>query len=205
MSSLQRFLALALAAALFTACSSTRFVSTWKEPTAGPGELAGQKIAAFVMSSEQGSRRAAEDTLASELRARGADGIAGYTLLPGDTAKDRDAAKRKLEQAGVGVVVVMRPAGQEQELRSTPGTWHTVPRYRSWSGYWGYGWGAVYEPGEIRTDTIVSVETVVYSVASDKLIWAGRSKTTNPSDVGSFVEELAAAVDDEMRQSGLLR
>jgi hypothetical protein len=88
-----------------------------------------------------------------------------------------------------------RPAGQPASAR-----------YGSfWGGYYRYGWGAVYEPGYLRTDTIVTVETLVYSLADDKLIWAGASQTTNPSSLDGFVRELAGKVADQMRKEGLLK
>lgn len=203
---LAKILAAAIIVLALGACSSTRFVSTWKEPTAGPTALDGQRIAAFVVSENAGTRRTAEDVLARELTARGALGVAGYTLLPGEQAKDREAAKVKLQQEGIVAVVVMRAVGKEQEVSSTPSTyWYRAPSYRRWGGYWGHGWGGVYSPGEVRTDTYVFVEILAYDLSSEKLIWAGRSKTTNPDDVAAFVTELATAVDDEMRKSGLLR
>ena len=56
----------------------------------------------------------------------------------------------------------------------------------------------------MRTDTIVSVETLVYSLAQDKLVWAGRSTTTNPRQVGPFVQELTAKVASELKKVGLI-
>jgi hypothetical protein len=52
-----------------------------------------------------------------------------------------------------------------------------------WGGYWGYGWGAPYGTvtgGEVRTDYIVSIETLIYSVKQNKLVFGAQSKTTNP-------------------------
>ena len=76
----------------------------------------------------------------------------------------------------------MRPVAKEKEISSTPSTMYMGPRYGGyWGGYYGYGWGGAYGGTEIRTDTIVIVETLVYSLKQNKLVWAGESKTTNPS------------------------
>ena len=48
-----------------------------------------------------------------------------------------------------------------------------------YGGFYGYGWGAAYSPGYLRTDTIVHVETLVYDLNQNKLVWAGQSKTRN--------------------------
>jgi len=64
----------------------------------------------------------------------------------------------------------------------------------------GRPWGGT----EIRTDTIVSVETLVYSLRQNKLVWAGQSQTTNPGKVDGFVREIATAAAQEMRKQGLI-
>ncbi len=38
----------------------------------------------------------------------------------------------------------------------------------------------------------------------EKLVWAGRSETTNPKDLEAFISDYASEVDDELRKSGLL-
>ena len=50
----------------------------------------------------------------------------------------------------------------------------------------------------------MTVETLVYSLKQNKLLWAGQSKTTNPSNVDAFVKELAAGAVREMKKVGLL-
>ena len=197
---------IALLASLLAGCGSTRFVSTWKEPTAGPGSLVGQKIATFVLSPQESVRRSAEELLANEISARGAAGVAGYTLLPGEQARDQEKAKQVLQDNDFGYALVLRAVDKEHEERYVPGeTWHSPVVYRSWGGYWRYGWTAVHEPGYMTTDTVYTVETLLYSLEDEKLVWAGRSETTNPGDLETFISDYAAAVDDELRKSGLLR
>jgi hypothetical protein len=194
----------ALAAA---ACASTSFNSTWRNPAATPGNFQGQKVAALVMSPDQAVRFGAEDALARELTARGAVGIPAYSLIPKELTKDKEKAKEFLEKAEVAGVVVMRVVGKDQQVTQTAGGMYWGgPAYATFwgGGYYGYGWGAVYSPGYITTDTIVSVETLVYSLKQDKLVWAGQSETTNPSKVGPFISELVAKVAAEMKKEGLV-
>ena len=48
------------------------------------------------------------------------------------------------------------------------------------------------------------VETLVYSLEQDRLVWAGVSRTFNPSEIEGFVSELASAITKEMTKAGLL-
>lgn len=195
---------LALAAMLAgSACATTTFSSIWKAPDAPQIVLSGQKVAAVVMAPSDGTRRTAEDALARELTRRGVEGVASYTFLSDQDLKDEAAAKARLQQAGIEGVVVMRVVSQDQSVTYAPSTW-SRGYYPSFWGYWGYGWGTVYSPGYVRTDTVVNVETLVYSVSGDTLLWAGVSGTTNPSKVDAFVTEIVDEAAKEMRKSGLL-
>jgi hypothetical protein len=117
-------------------------------------------------------------------------------LLPGQEPRDPQAARQVLQQAGVEGAVAMRVVGREKETTYVPPTF---------GGYWAGTWPRAYDPGYTVTDTLVSVETRVYSVPQDKLLWAGKSVTTNPAKVDAFVKELSAKTADEMQKAGLLR
>jgi hypothetical protein len=58
--------------------------------------------------------------------------------------------------------------------------------------------------GDIRTDTIVQVETLVYSLRQNKLVWGGQSKLTNPSSIDKTIEKLATAAAKELQKQGLI-
>jgi len=194
---------------ILTACASTTFNSTWMAPGSGPMNFAGQKVAALVMSTNEGNRLGAEGELARQLTARGVLGIPAFNLIPPNESRNKEKAKALFEAAGIAGVVAMRVVGTHRETTSSPsmGYWG-APYYGSFwggGGYYGYGWGAVYDPGYLRTDTIVSVETLVYDMKADKLIWAGRSQTTNPQKVDALVKELVAGAASEMRKQGLIR
>jgi hypothetical protein len=63
----------------------------------------------------------------------------------------------------------------------------------------------VYDPGYVRTDTVVAVQTLVFSMAQDKLVWAGQTQTTNPEKVGPFIQDLTDKVAAELKKQGLIR
>jgi len=195
-----------LASVTLSACATTGFVSTWKAPDATPLQLSGSKVAAVVMIGNEAARRAAEDALAREITARGAQGVAMYTIQPEARPDNEQAVRAAVEGAGVAGAVVMRPVGKEKEDVATPVA-YGGPMYGGyWGGYYGYGWGSPYPYGgtEIRTDTIVSIETLVYSLRQNKLVWAGQSRTTNPTGVDQLVKETSAAVALELQKQGLI-
>jgi hypothetical protein len=189
---------------LFGACAdSTTFTSTWKEPNAAGVTPVGKTIAAVFVTRNESQRRAAEDTLARDLTARGAHGVASYTLLPNDQRGDAEAARARLKEAGADGVVMMRVVGQDQRVTYTPGT--AYPSYYNGFGpYWGYGWQTAYQPGYLQTDTLISVATLLYSLRQDKLLWGGTSRTTNPENLNALITEVADATAKEMTKQGML-
>jgi hypothetical protein len=199
----------ALAAVVAVGCAATTFTSKWRNPEASQLNFKGRKVVALVLSQDESIRYSSEDTLARELTARGAVGVPAYTLIPKELTRDKEKAKAFVEKAGVVGVVSMRVAGKDKEISSTPGGFNWgAPYYSSfWAGggYYGWAWGGVYEPSYLRTDTIVSVETLVYSLEQDKLAWAGRSDTVNPEKVGPFIKELTAKVAADLKKEGLIR
>ena len=195
-----------------SACGSTSFNTTWKEPNAQPIKVeAGDKVLAMVISSNEATRRGAETALAAELSKDGIVGITAHSVIPDEAIQDQNKAKPYIEKSGAQYAVVMRATGRDKEVSSTP----TMGGYGMYGpgwgghggfygGFYGYGWGGAYGGSTIRTDTIVHVETLVYDLESDKMIWAGQSSTVNPSKAESMIKELVDEAGKEMRKQGLI-
>ena len=200
-------------ALLLAGCATTTFTSTWKAPDAQPLQFkAGDKVIAMVLAQSTSLRRAGEANLADELDQRGLKGVPAYTLLRTTRSRTKRRPRRRSRPRERWAVIVMRPQGQEQKISSTPSTYYGAsyyggPGYGSFwgGGYYGHGWGGgYYDPGTIRTDTYVSIETVIYDLRQNKLVWAGQTETMNPSNVESFIGELADAISKELRASGMV-
>lgn len=198
--------AVVVAALSVSACATTSYNSTWKAPDApAVGSMAGKKVIGVVMTKNEGARRGAEDALARELTKVGVQGVPSYSILPANATEEQ--AKALFAKAGAAGVVVLRPVAKDKEVVATPSMpMYTGPMYGGyWGGYHGYGWGGAWGGGtDIRTNTIVTVETLVYSLESNKLVWAGQSQTTNPTKADSFVRELVQSAVKEMKKGGAL-
>jgi hypothetical protein len=198
---------LLLLGAMLSACASTKFISTWKSPSAAPVEVKGAKVAAVVMTRDDGSRRKAEDLLAREISARGAQGVPMYTILPQATLDDEPAARAALDAAQVEGLIVMRPVGVKTDtVEPLPYTGTVYDGY--WGGYYAYGWASPWGMGTTSSDaysyTTLSVETLVYSLKQNKLLWAGVSETINPSNLEKLMEELGVEINKELNDRGLV-
>ena len=207
-----RDVSLVAAALTAAACATTSFQSTWRAPEVGPLNFRGAKVVALVISGDKGFRLPAEDELARQITAQGAVGVAAYSVVPDDVIKDQEKSRALMNEAGVVGVVSMRVVSNEQRITSTPSSfWMGPPHSAFWGrpgwgrpGYWGWGWGFAYAP-VIQTDRLVSVETLIFDLAQDKLVWVATSQTTNPSNVQGLVRELSRAAASQMRRQGLIQ
>jgi hypothetical protein len=180
-----------LAAVLLCACSTTSFTSTWKDPEVRAGALRGKTVAAIFVTKDANQRRAAEVYIANDLTNRGIKGVTGYTVLA-DNRGDGDAARETLRAAGVDAAIVMRVMGKDQKTTYRPGT--TSAFYGGFSPYYSYGYASISTPASVSTDTIISVETLIYRLKDDKLMWASVSRTTNPDNLSSLIDDTADAI-----------
>ena len=199
MSHTSKALVAGLLVAIAASCASTKVISSWKEPSAGP--LKFKKVLVLVMSKDESVRRAAEDEVVRQVKK--AQAVPSYSLFLADDLRDTDRAKAKIKQDGFDGAIMMRLVDKSQETTWVPGS-YPAPYY-SMYGYWGYGYGMAYDPGYIRTDTIVKIETNIYSVQDGKLIWSGLSESFNPTGPRELVQGVAGAVAEELKKQGLIQ
>jgi len=191
--SVHRTLGLAL---LLGACApNTEVIDSWKDPNIGPQRF--QKVLGVFISQDPSFRRAGEDQLAKRVP----NVVPSYSSMPEGATRDRDQARAWIQQQGFDGVVIMRPVKVDKETTYVPGSTYVVPAgYGSMYGYWGTGWGYAYDPGYVRQDQVVVVETNVYKVSTAKLVWASRTKSYNPENVRQLVDEIVDQTASEMKK-----
>jgi hypothetical protein len=193
------------AAAVPTDAASTKFKSMWKSPDAASVDLRGQKVVALVIRKEDAPRQDAEVALAKALTARGLQGIPAYSVIPASELRNREGAKARMEKLGIAAVVVMKEVGQSSEVTESPATYYATASYNTFWGYYDSGWSYMYEPSYLNIDRIVSVETLIYDLRRDKLMWAGMSDSTNPKMVTKLIQDLVDTTAKELKKQGLVR
>ena len=195
-------LSLIVITALVSCGPSTKIEKTWMEPGASVSSNAPNKALVIAMVKDETSRRVIEDQLVKRMST---PSTASYTLLSTDMLKEAsdEALKKVITDGKFTHVLLMRLADIEKETSYVPGT--TTGYYGGYGRYYGYGAGMYSTPGYYQTDKNYFVESTVYSVDPDKLIWTGTTKTVNPSKLDKTVTEIADVVSDKMRKDGFLK
>jgi len=184
-----------LVALAFTSCSSTKLVTKWQAPSVEP--LAFTKILALALAPEESLRRVAEEDLCAQVTSVTCK--PAYLVIPESEMGDVAKMKALVQRAGFDGAVVFRVVSAKENVTYVP------PSYGStfW-GYYGYARPIVYSPGYYRTDQIVRVETSIYSLRQDQLLWVATTDTVNPKSVDSLVEDVAKAVRRELEREKLI-
>ena len=201
-----------LALLALASCASTDVEESWVSPSL-ESMPPFEKVFVAYLGADAATERKAEDALAARLSR--SQVVKCYEIFPDATGAmgavggaddkhermDAERVKNELRLRGCDGAVVLRLARVEQQVSMTPGSYPAA--YHSFGGYWGYGYG--YSSVDVRTNDIVHVETNVYSLKDDQLLYAARSETFEPSSVSDLIEEVANAVAEDLKEKGITR
>ena len=200
----------ALSLAMLTSCGpTTQLTSSWSDPAfANRGY---KKVVVVGASPVTTVRRMFEDTFVAELKSRGVEGISSYAVIGENQPIDRDVASARLKEAGVDGVIVTRLIDKESVETYYPPTYSSVGApgayYGGWYSYYSVGYTYQSSPGYVAEDHIYKIETNLYDVGTDKLIWSGLTETTLSSGYDtpeSEIQPLVSLLIAEMEKKQIM-
>jgi hypothetical protein len=199
----QFLVAVLVLVAIDVAADKPKFTSSWRSPEASGVSFFGKKVAALVITSDEHLRVSGEEELARQLATRGIQGVPTYRMAPREELSSAERARPWFERAGIQGVVALRPVSRETVVTGSP-TVYTTSNYSTLWGYYGYGYTTVIDFSGPRSDTTIVLETLIYSVPLDRLLWGGVSTTFNPKDTETFLKDLVSEAVKEMQKRGLI-
>ncbi|MFH6967427.1 hypothetical protein [Flavobacterium sp. FlaQc-28] len=192
--------------------SNTSIVNSWRDPKITVAQEQFKKVLVVALVKDEASRRVAENRIA----ASNPIFRTSYQYLNETTKQLSQEQKLKiLQDEHFDGVVTMRLVSTEKETNYVPGT-YTGMYYGGfdglYSGMYGYGFGNwygmyspnFYDPGYYQETTSYMVETNIFSLKENKLIWTGTTKSDYVTDLGQTVDAIMQTVVKEMRKDGSL-
>jgi hypothetical protein len=171
-------------------CVSTKLEKSWADPSFNLNPNPYKKVLVVAPLKDAASQRIAEDKIVKELKKT--VGVPSYTYLtPNDT--DPKMLNEKLLKDGFDGIIVMRLTDVEKSLSYNPGT-----SYGGWYGYRGY------TPGYYTEDKTFLVETNMFAVKDDKLMWSGTTSSLNPTSFDQSMDGIISAIKTELQKKGIL-
>jgi hypothetical protein len=204
---------LLLATVLISACStSTKITGSWIDPAATTQTKSIKSVFIASLSRKIEFRTKLENALALEAQRRNVKAIKSsefftpefYQKMP-----SKEELLSKIRQTGVQAILTVSLINKESETRYVPGTHNYSPYmtygwYGSFYNYYNYWYPQFNDPGYYVTDKTYFLETNLYDVQTEKLIWSGQSETINPGSIDAFVKNYPKVLVEQMIKDGLI-
>ena len=189
---------------ILTSCSNTHITSSWREPDKNLKISNLNKVLVVALFKNQSSSHNAEDEMVRYLNGKG---LVSYNYFtPNFNKKNENAIRLRIKKDGFDGAVTMRLLDVDKETNYSQGAITTYPvYYQTFSGYYYRNWRYYNEPGYYSPTKTYTVETNVYSIKEDKIIWSGVTETTNPEGVDKMTKEIAKIIFNKMKKEGFIK
>jgi hypothetical protein len=186
------------------ACGTTKVESVWKDK-AQTGKL--DKVFVLAVLKEPANRDAVEYGIANILNGDTLRAIPTLDFFPNLDQIDKAKAREMIKEYGVDGALVIRLVDRRVEKVFVPGTSYYDALYGNryaggWYNYYAYGYDAFWHPGYTTENYISTVETAIYDIATDKIIWSTVTETRENSVQGA-INSYLKAIDKSLMASGL--
>lgn len=186
-------LAAILALALSAGCSSSmKLVRSWSDPALVEGSV--KSVFVVGVAESMMMRKVYEDTFILALESKTIKVTPGYELIKDISQVDREAVAAELKKRGVTHVLVTRVVERREVEQYHPPSYVSVGvggyggypgYYGGWYPYMSVGYTTMASPGYTTVHSVVSVESNLYDLSTEKMVWTGLSEAypnDNPTD-----------------------
>lgn len=207
---------LLVSAAACKTTTATNISQSFRNP--GFEETVFQKLFVMGVGKDQEQRIAFEDAFVDALVREGGGAEASWNTLPEATLLSEEAIHAALKEGGFDGVLVTRLLSIDRNTTYTPPRRYSRPRTNFYQPgiAWGMGFGGFYgfygttftevhKPGYFETSKTFRLETSLYTVATNDLVWTGQSETIDPKSVPDLLASMTAAVAKRLASEGLIR
>ncbi|RZS91877.1 hypothetical protein [Aquimarina brevivitae] len=154
-----------------------------------------------------------ESNLAAEARQRGLKSIEGNKVFKSSFFTSETPSKEqvleKIRSTGMETIFTVYLKDKETVTRYVPGTTTYAPAgfgyYRNYYGYYTNFYQVAQQPGYYQNTNVYYVESNLYDVKNEELLWSAQSKTYNPQSAENFVEGYTQAVINQLLKDGVLQ
>ena len=183
----------ACAAALLVGCSTVSVNDQWRDPSFAGPPLSNVLVVGITRSDTM--KRVFEDVFSQQLQAMGIQAQPSYVRLPQGATQ---LNLTDLKSTGIDGVLTTRVERVEQKVSVTS----SGPYYGGFYGWYGSAWAST---PNVNQYEVVTLETSVWDVKSEKLVWTVTTQGVRTSDITQATKDLAATLIPKLRTEGILR
>ena len=190
-----RWLVIVAGISVLAGCASTTLQSTWMDPGYRGGPFK-RFLVVGLSARDVTARRVLEDVVVHKLKAGGVEALLGWQFLASNGPADEAAFTAAVAKSGADAMLMVRLIAVETQTTVWP---PMGPRF-GWYGYYS-GW---YAYPEVTQSQIAVVETTLFDVRSQRVVWSATSETINPTNVQKDAPVFADVILGALRKDGFL-
>jgi hypothetical protein len=214
------FLILAMVIVLGNSCSSSKKASTmdvigsWVNKEQVQGKKA-NSVFIVVLTQNMATRSLMERDLAAAATARGIKAIPSLSVLTPVTGVPDSvviaAFGRQVKASGCNTVLIVSLLDSRNETKYVPSSSYSYDPFASYGYYGTYmsyyasSYNTVYSPGYYVTNNTYYVESNLYDVASQKILFSIQTKAVNPDDINKASKRFTETLIEEIKANGMLK
>ncbi|MBK9105651.1 MAG: hypothetical protein IPL92_14060 [Saprospiraceae bacterium] len=199
-----------------TACSpSMKITGSWmNKDMMGKGNY--KKVFLFVIASDKGAQQTVENAQAKAAAAEGVTTVKSYEFFGPNFIAQKPSVEQimaKIRESGCDAVFTSALVDVKSQTRYVPGTTSYSYGYGGGYGYGGYGYGSfggyygsaayIYEPGYYTEDQTYFIESNLYDVKTEEIVWSVQSEAYNPTNVETVARTYSALLFEKLKSEGI--
>ena len=176
-----------------------------------------KKMAVIAIVPNTHARVEIENAVTEALKAKGIHAVTTWSLFPmanntelikqaGFTGEKRkEIIREKVAENNIDAIMLVTMFDAKREQRYVPGSSTSVgigigaPVYGyPYASYFGYAWEVTSEPGYYEDASKYFIESNLYDIASEKLLWTGQTKTEMSSTLETEASKFANVIVTRM-------
>ena len=159
-------------------------------------------ILIIAITGNEHNRRSFEKKFVARLKAIGVDAISSEEAIhmPADLELKKETILAAVKQYENDAVIITHLIGKEEEDVYTRGG----SGHRGFYGFYSRRHSLARDPGYASTSTTVRLETNLYEVKTEKLIWSGKSNTLSRDAKDQIINDVIKAVINDLQKNKLI-
>lgn len=194
---------LSVSLVILASCATTRDVKTWKDDSY-QGKLT--KVLVVAAFDEPLMRGFIENEFIKQLQAKGVEGIPSKRIIPTEKIRDKEAVIAAIKGSGADTVLVTKVADVQHAGQMYGGGIALVPTYYGgWDNFYTESFAEVPVPVYQYDVDIIMLQTKVFDLKKEKLIFSAVSKTYVDGAKESVVKPFVGVMVNELAGAKLLQ
>jgi len=159
-------------------------------------------ILVIAITGNEHNRRTFEKKFVARLKSAGVDAIASEEAIPmpANLELKKETILDAVHQYKNDAVIITHLIGKDQKDAYTRAD---INRDRFF-GFYRSRYRNAHDPGYASTSTTVQLETTLYDVKTEKLMWSGQSKTWSKDSTKEIINDVINTVINELQKNKLI-